>query len=177
MPISTATPTPAATATPTASITPGPVAALSAMPATSAPIAACEPRRDARLVFQPNEIDLRGSGPLGTSIVVTNNSTSDAAADVLIVLGTTEGAGYIQSVAFSNGQVWTVNGQPSTTLYLAGNVPAGGTVRIPVMVDMSASWPGAGTVAGAKLLVGITTVQCAATLSNVWLVISLEPGF
>jgi hypothetical protein len=185
--ISMATPTPTVmpTAAPiaTAPATPTPTttrAALSVIAPTATaptptPAAACEPRPDASLVFQPNTIDLRGAGPLGTSIAVTNNGTDMSGA--LLALGTTEGAEYIQSVEFANGQVWAVDGQPSKTLLLVGNVPAGGAVRIPMMVHMNPSWRGASASADAKVLVGITTVPCAATLSDVWLVVGMEPGF
>lgn len=162
----------------TANEFPSPTVPASATPAatpTATPIP-CGATSDASLEFRPDELEIGGTGPIDASIVIANDGNSSAALDVLLGLTTTDGAVFLDRVQFGNGQLWLIGGQPSTTLYLAGNIPAGGRVEIPFTLYMTPAWGQLHDEAESKIRVDVTSARCLKKPSKARLTIDIERG-
>jgi hypothetical protein len=124
------------TASPTATSSPPATPTATATPT----IEPCGENDDARLAFRPDKINLHGTGPFSTSIILANHGHTSTARAVVLGLEAADPAELVDRVAFANGQVWDVHGGGRATLYLVGDLPPGESVGIPLTVYMRPAW-------------------------------------
>lgn len=136
--------------------------------------ASCGRKADASLEFHPDEINLKGDGTPSATITLKNDGHASAAQAVLLGLRVTDGTSFLDRVEFGNGQVWQISGGTTSTLYLAGSIPAGGSASIPFTVYMRPAWLQAHHGAGASIRVEVASADCLKKRSNARLTIDLE---
>jgi hypothetical protein len=131
-----------------------------AMPRLTATPADCD--RTAKLKFDPDTLQLGGVGPFAGSISIENTDRHATAGDVVIGLLIGQGAQFLSSIEFANGQVWQIDGAPGFTLYAAGDIPPGATMQITFTIDATGAWVDETPPLTAQIVLGIASANCVA---------------
>ncbi len=166
----TASATASATATTSATVTPRPSPSVTATrtvvgtrtttPTTTATPPDCE--RSAKLKFEPVTVQFTGTGPFVGSVSIENTDKHATARDVGIGLVTGQGAEFVSSIQFGNGQLWQIDGLPGFTLYAAGDIAPGAAVQVAFTIQATPAWLDETPPLTVKIGLGVASAHCVA---------------
>jgi hypothetical protein len=114
------------------------------------------------LKFDPETVQLTGTDPFVGAISIENTSGHATARGVVVGLIAGQGAQFLSSIEFGNGQVWQVGGSPGFTLYAAGDIAPGAEVQIAFTIDATPAWLDKTPPLNARIALGIASAQCVA---------------
>ena len=113
--------------------------------------------------FDPETVQLTGTGPFVGAISIENTDGHATARGVVIGLIAGQGAQFLSSIEFGNGQVWQIGGSPGFTLYAAGDIAPGAEVQIAFTIDATPAWLDKTPPLTARIALGIASAQLRST--------------